>query len=248
MTAAPIRVLVWDENAPHVPVEVYRHNIRSAIAGGLIELGGAHLDVRTAHLDDPQQGLSEQALATTDVLIWWGHVRHAEVSDAAVDRIVQRVREEGLGFIALHSAHYAKPFKRVLNCTGHLKGGWREDEQPEEIHVCAPHHPIAQGVHDFTLAQEEMYGAPYDVPPPDVVILQSYFPAGGEFFPSGLAWTVGAGIDTDFASGPGQGVGQGMGIGRVFYFRPGHESVPTYYNPDVCRILYNAVRWAAKRV
>ncbi len=246
MSAEPIRVLVWDENATHVPISLYPRGIRGAIAEGLLEMGGDGVRVRMGTIDDPQQGLSDAALAQIEVLIWWGHVRHNEVSEESAARVAEHVCGRGLGFIALHSAHYSKPFKRILNCTGHLKGGWREDEQPEEIRVCAPQHPIAHGVHDFALAQEEMYGAPFDVPPPAVVVLQSCFPAGKEYFPSGLAWTVGKGIDPTFASGPGQGTGQGEGAGRVFYFRPGHESVPTFFNPTVRRILLNAVRWAAR--
>ena len=155
-----------------------------------------------------------------------------------------------MGFIALHSAHYSKPFQWVLACPGHLKGGWRElkDGEIEEIHVCAPWHPVAIGVEAFTLPQEEMYAAPFDVPPADCVILQSQFPLGAETFPSGVCWTVGTGIDHSFASGPGGGVGQGEGIGRVFYFRPGHEAFPTYHDPNVQTILKNAVLWCGKQV
>ncbi|HEY9840555.1 MAG TPA: ThuA domain-containing protein, partial [Candidatus Obscuribacterales bacterium] len=147
--------------------------------------------------------------------------------------------------IVLHSAHYRKVFRRVLDCSGDLKGGWREDEQPEILRVCAPEHPIAAGVADFTLETEEMYGAPFAVPPAECLVFQSYFPAGGEFFPSGLAWSTGQGITPDFRSGPGGGVGQGQGKGRVFYFRPGHETCPSYQHPMVRRILLNAVYWAA---
>ncbi len=247
MKDLPINVLVWDENPTHAPRDIYPDNIRGAIAAGLVELGEAEVAVRVAHQDQPEEGLSAALLAQSDVLIWWGHLRHREVSDAAIERVVERVQRRGMGLILLHSAHYSKAMRQVLGCTGHLKGGWREDEQPEELRVCAPQHPIAHGVHDFTLAKEEMYGAPFDVPPPTTVVFQSYFPAGGEYFPSGLCWTVGAGIDPDFTSGPGGGAGQGEGIGRVFYFRPGHESVPTFLNPTVRKILLNAVRWAARR-
>ena len=249
MSDAAVRVVVWDENPPHAPKEVYPEGIRGAVAAGLrMEgQGGPALEIRTAQLDEAEQGLPAALLANTDVLLWWGHIRHSQVTDALAEEITRRVQQDGMGFIALHSAHYSKPMQRILGCTGHLKGGWREDDQPEEIRVCAPRHAIARGVVDFTLPKEEMYGAPFDVPPPGVVVLQSYFPAGGEYFPSGIAWTVGAGIDPEFTSGPGKGVGQGEGAGRVFYFRPGHESVPTYHDAQVRRVLYNAVLWAAKR-
>ncbi|HEY3269531.1 MAG TPA: ThuA domain-containing protein [Armatimonadota bacterium] len=247
--ANKIRVLVWDENPPHAPKEMYPENIRGAVAGGLRELGGDTLDVKTANLDDPEQGISEAALAEADVLLWWGHIRHGQVSDETVARVKKAVRERGMGFIALHSAHYSRTFGAVMDAPGHLKGGWRVTEPPEveEITVCAPKHPIADGVRDFALDGEEMYGAPFIVPAPSVVVLQSYYPLSGDYFPSGICWTVGAGIDPDFASGPGEGVGQGQGVGRVFYFRPGHESVPTFHNAAVKKILFNAVKWAAKR-
>jgi trehalose utilization protein len=248
MSEKPSRVLVWDENPPHVPKEVYPSGIRGAVADGLREMAGSYLRVSTGHLDEPDQGLSASRLAETDVLVWWGHVRHDKVADETVARVVERVHKHGLGFVALHSAHHSKALRGILKCTGHLKGGWREDDQPEEIHVCAPRHPIAQGVRDFTLPKEEMYGSPFETPPPQVVVLQSFFPAGGEYFPSGCAWTVGEGIDPNFTCGPGKGIGQGEGIGRVFYFRPGHETDPTYFDANVRRVLYNAVRWAAKRL
>lgn len=247
MIDAKVRVLVWDEHPPHAPKEVYPHSINGAVADGLRALGAERLEVRTANQDDPEQGLSAAALAASDVLIWWAHIRHRDVTDAAVQRVVERVHHHGLGFLALHSAHYSKAFKAVLHCTGDLKGGWREDGQPEEIRVCAPRHPIAQGVADFTLPHEEMYGGPFGTPPPLTVVLQSYFPAGGEYFPCGCTWTVGDGIDPGFTSGPGKGIGQGYGTGRVFYFRPGHETHPTYFDPHVRRVIYNAVLWAAKR-
>jgi len=241
-----VRALVWDENPPHAPKEIYPKSINGAVAGGLLEYGGGRIAVKTVNLDDPDQGITEASLSETDVLVWWGHARHGQVRDEVADSIRRFVHHRGMGFIALHSAHYSKPFRAVLGAPGHLKGGWREDGRSEEITVCAPRHPIARGVADFTLEAEEMYGAPFDVPPPACLVLQSYFPAGGEYFPSGIAWSVGEGIDPSFESGPGGGKGQGDGRGRVFYFRPGHETLRTYFDPNVRRILSNAVLWAAR--
>lgn len=244
-----IRVLVWDENPPHAPKTLYPASINGAIAEGLLKFGNGQLEVKTANLDDAEQGCPAAVLKETDVLIWWGHARHGEVKDETAERVKARVHQEGMGLIVLHSGHYSKPFKATLGCTGDLKGGWREHHPPEEEHirVCAPGHPIAQGVEDFVLEHEEMYGAPFDVPPPFVTVFQSYFPLGDEYFPAGLCWTVGKGIDTSFTSGPGGGKNQGYGIGRVFYFRPGHETIPTYFDPRVCRIIYNGVLWCAKK-
>ncbi len=243
-----VRVLVWDENPPHAPKEVYPDSIRGAVAEGIRKYGKKRVEVQTAHLDDPEQGCIWDTLANTDVLIWWGHARHGEVNDESVQRIAYRVHEQGMGFIALHSAHYSRPFQSVLGCPGHLKGGWRENDPPEaeNIRVCAPWHPIAKGIKDFTLEHEEFYGAPFDVPPPLEVIFQSYFPLDGRTFPSGLTWTVGKGKTEGFTSGPGGGVGEGYGIGRVFYFRPGHETIPTYFNDNVRKVITNAVFWCAK--
>lgn len=248
MPENPVRVLVWDEAPTHAPKSIYPKSLNGAIADGLNEMGSGKITAVTANLDDPDQGITDGALASCDVLMWWGHARHGEVSDEVAAKIKAAVHG-GLGFVALHSAHYSKPFGAVLNCTGHLKGGWREVENPadtEEITVCAPKHPIAEGVSDFVLPAEEMYGTPFDVPPPQAIIFQSFFPLGGEYFPS-FTVTVGEGIDPNFTSGPGGGKGQGEGAGRVFYFRPGHETYPTYFDPNVRRVLHNAVLWAARR-
>ena len=246
---AAVRVLVWDENPPHAPKEVYPDSINGAIAQGLNASGGGQITATAANLDDPEQGCTEEALAATDVLIWWGHARHGLVTEETAKRVFRHVHERGMGFIALHSAHYSKTLQWVLACTGHLKGGWRETTpaDTEEITVCAPRHPIAQGVSDFVLLKEEMYGNPFDVPPPLCLVFQSYFPQGGEYFPGGACWTVGAGKTVGFTSGPGKGVGEGEGVGRVFYFRPGHETYPTYFDPNVQRVLHNAVLWCAHR-
>ena len=243
----PVRVLVWDEAPHHAPKSVYPSSINGAIAEGLNEMGSGMIAARTANLDDPDQGITEASLAEADVLIWWGHARHDEVADDKADLIKAAVHK-GLGFIPLHSAHYSKPFRRVLDCTGHLYGGWREAEpaDTEELRVCAPKHPITQGVSDFVLPAEEMYGAPFGIPPFQTMIFQSYFPLGGEYFPS-FVTTVGDGIDPAFTTGSGKGANRGFGAGRVFYFRPGHEAFPTYYDANVKQILHNGVLWAAGR-
>ena len=248
MSDTPVRVLVWDEAPHHAPKDTYPKSLNGAIADGLNDMGEGRIVATTANLDQPDQGITDEALASTDVLLWWGHVRHDEVTDETAAKVIKAVHG-GVGFVPLHSAHYSKTFRGVLNCTGHLKGGWREANpaDTEEITVCAPRHPIAAGVDDFVLPQEEMYGSPFDVPPALSVVFQSYFPLGGEYFPSFTA-TVGEGIDPEFTSGPGGGKGQGEGKGRVFYFRPGHEAFPTYFDPNVRRILHNAVLWAARRV
>lgn len=248
MSDNPVRVLVWDEAPHHAPKSLYPKSLNGAIADGLNELGGGQIVATTANLDEADQGITDESLSGIDALLWWGHARHGEVSDETAAKVI-KAAQNGMGFIALHSAHYSKTFRGILNCTGHLKGGWREAQNPadtEEITVCAPKHPIAQGVEDFVLPAEEMYGSPFDVPPPLTVVFQSYFPLGGEYFPSFTA-TVGDGIDPKFTSGPGGGKGQGEGVGRVFYFRPGHETYPTYFDPNVRRILHNAVLWVAKK-
>lgn len=247
---APVRALVWDEKPSHAPKEIYPKSINGTIADALNSLSGGRIIATTANLDDPEQGITDEALANNDVLLWWGHQRHGQVTDATAARVRAAVHENGLGFVPLHSAHYSKAFKAVLDSTGDLKGGWREIEgfEREEITVCAPRHPIAQGINDFVLEREEMYGSPFMAPPFQTLVFQSYFPHGGEYFPCGFALTVGEGIDPEFTSGLGGGANQGEGCGRVFYFRPGHETTPTYHDANVQRVLVNAVLWAARRI
>jgi trehalose utilization protein len=245
----PLRVLVWDENPSHAPKELYPTSLRGAIADGLKELDVlGEFSVDVACLDDDDQGVPVDKLSETDVLIWWGHARHGEVSDEVAAAVKKRCHTEGMGLIVLHSGHYSKIFKETVGGNGHLKGGWRESDDSEEIRVCAPWHPIADGVEDFTLPNEEMYGAPFDVPPFETLVFQSRFSVGNEPFPSGICWTVGDGIDPEFTSGPGNAANQGYGKCRLFYFRPGHETYPTYFNASVRKVIYNGVRWAGRIV
>lgn len=220
-----LRVLVWGENVhEHVNPKVhavYPNGMHNTIAEGLRGLlPGAK--VETATLQEPDHGLSVERLAQTDVLTWWGHRAHADVNDAIVDRVQKRVLE-GMGLIVLHSGHYSKIFKRMLGTTCSLT--WREADEKERLWVCNPGHPIARGLGAyFELPQEEMYGEPFAIPAPDEQVFISWF-EGGEVFRSGCCWN--------------------RGNGKIFYFRPGHETYPTYYDANVRRVIANAVQWAA---
>jgi trehalose utilization protein len=179
--------------------------------------------VRTATLDEPEHGLTEDVLRETDVLTWWGHVAHGEVSDEVVDRVQKRVVTGGMGLLVLHSGHVSKIFTKLMGTTCLLK--WREAGEKERLWVIDRAHPIADGLPDyFELPHTEMYGEPFDVPQPDQLVLISWF-AGGEVFRSGGCWH--------------------RGRGKVFYFRPGHETFPIYYDENVLRVITNAIRWAA---
>jgi trehalose utilization protein len=220
-----IRVTVWNEfRQEHTdePVRrLYPEGIHAAIAEGL-RASGDDLVVRTATLDEPEHGLTEAALADTDVLTWWGHVAHDEVSDVVVDRVQRRVLE-GMGLIVLHSGHFSRIFKRLMGTSCDLK--WREDARRERLWVVDPSHPIAAGLDEtFVLPEEEMYGEHFDIPAPDGLVFLSWF-EGGEVFRSGATFS--------------------RGRGRVFYFRPGHETHPTYFDANVRQVITNAVRWAA---
>jgi trehalose utilization protein len=218
-----IHVTVWGEyrhekKNPKVAA-IYPDGMHQTIAQFL----GSELDlqVSTATLDEPEHGLTAEVLAKTDVLIWWGHMAHGEVVDDVVNRAHARVLE-GMGLIVLHSGHYAKIFKRLMGTTCSLK--WRESTDKERIWNLRPSHPITQGIGDyFEIPMEEMYGEPFGIPEPDELIFISWF-TGGEVFRSGATWQ--------------------RGNGRVFYFRPGHETYPTYHQPEVQLVIKNAVRWA----
>lgn len=213
----PIRVLCWAEGT--APRSVYPHDISGAVAEALHAASG--FEIRTAALGDPDQGLSDTALAGTDVLFWWGHQRHEQVRGDRVDAVVKRVRESGMGFVALHSSHHARPFTRLIEASGDI-GGVGILDAPEQIAVKAPAHPIAHGIRDFEIRHEEYYNEPFQVPPPDVLVFESSWRTG-QRFRSGCVWK--------------------RGKGRVFYFRPGHETFPTYGQPEIRAIVVNAARW-----
>lgn len=218
-----IRALVWGENIHErtnaVVAKIYPDGMHTVIAEALSEEEG--ISVETATLEQPEHGLTEERLASTDVLLWWGHKAHGSVDDAIVERVQRRVWE-GMGLIVLHSGHYSKIFKRLMGSPCSLQ--WREAGERERVWVINPNHPIAQGLGPyFELANTEMYGEPFSVPEPMETVFISWL-EGGEVFRSGLTYQRGG--------------------GRIFYFSPGHETYPIYFDQNVRRVLKNAVRWA----
>jgi len=222
-----INVTVWNEFRHEkdngIVQSVYPKGIHQAIADGLSQ--HADLVVRTATLDEPEHGLTAEVLDQTDVLFWWGHMAHGEVSEAIVDRVQKRVLE-GMGLIVLHSGHYSKIFKRLMGTNCSLT--WREEGDKERVWNLQPGHPITEGIGRFIeIPKHEMYGERFDIPEPEKLIFVSWY-SGGEVFRSGCTWQ--------------------RGHGHVFYFSPGHESYPVYFDPQIQRVLLNAVRWARPTV
>ena len=218
-----IRAVVWNEfvHERENPLvrSIYPDGIHAAIAAALDADDG--IDASTATLDQPENGLPASRLRDTDVLLWWGHKAHPKVDDATADRVARRVHE-GMGLIVLHSGHFSKPFIRLMGTPCSLR--WREAGERERLWAVNRSHPILNGLGDrIELPNEEMYGEPFLVPEPMETVLISWF-EGGEVFRSGMTWQRGA--------------------GRIFYFRPGHETYPTYHDATVQQLLRNAVHWA----
>ena len=219
-----IKVTVWNEYLHEVEVpeigEIYPEGIHNCIGNFLKEAG---MDVKTATLRMPEHGLTEEVLNDTDVLIWWGHMAHNQVEDEIVDRVYKRVMD-GMGLIVLHSGHASKIFSKVCGTdTGLLR--WREDGDKENLWVVDPSHPIVDGLDEkIIIPSEETYGEHFCIPKPDDLVFISWF-EGGEVFRSGCCYY--------------------RGKGKVFYFRPGHETFPIYHQPEIQKVITNAVKWAA---
>ena len=224
--ANKINVTIWHEyrhEKTHKEVsDIYPKGMHIALADGLTAQSATDFAIRTATLDEPEHGLTDEVLNSTDVLTWWGHMAHGEVRDDIAEKVAKRVWE-GMGLIVLHSGHFSKPFKRLMGTDCSLR--WREANDKERIWCVNPGHPIAQGLPDyFELPAEEMYGEYFGIPQPDDLVFVSWF-TGGEVFRSGACWN--------------------RGQGKVFYFRPGHETYPSYHNPLIHKVLANSIRWAA---
>jgi trehalose utilization protein len=221
-----MNITVWNENVhetrgDELVLSHYPDGIHAAIAAGIAPLLPGDT-IRTATLQDPEHGLTEEVLAGTDVLLWWGHIAHEQVADEVVERVFQHV-QAGMGLLVLHSGHYSKIFQRLLGSTASLL--WRNEGERELVWTIDHTHPITQGVPDpIVIPRQEMYGEPFDIPTPDELVFVSNF-AGGEVFRSGVTYR--------------------RGLGRIFYFSPGDQEYPVYHQAEIQRVLANGVRWAA---
>ena len=222
-----INVVVWNEFSHERESKeiaaIYPNGMHTAIADSLKT--NADFSVSTATLEEPECGLGGGKLDETNVLLWWGHMKHGAVPDDIVKKVYDRVME-GMGLIALHSSHASKIFTKLCGCNSvNLK--WRETDDTEILWVVDPNHPIVKGLNKdhIILDGEEMYGEHFDIPTPDELVFISWF-TGGEVFRSGLTYK--------------------RGLGKIFYFRPGHETYPTYYNKEILKVIENAVYWCAQ--
>lgn len=280
LRAEGVHVLIWDERQPR-QAEAYEKFLGNEIASRL-KASADDLELRSFALDDLEQGLSAGNLDWADVIVWWGHARHSDVKAEKAKQIVERIRRGELDLIALHSAHWARPFVEAMNWRsvedgrkhlekyaqgkqltietvspprertvpthgsvltpayfGYKKSpkayqgvihlpwccfpDYRPDGKPSTITVKLPKHPIAKGLPaTFRVKQTEMYNEPFHVPEPDEVIFEETWEAG-ERFRSGMVWNIGK--------------------GKVFYFRPGHETYPVFKQAEVMRVIENACRW-----
>lgn len=273
--AGKIRVLVWDERGD-AQKEGYENFLGNCIADQLRQ--NPMFVVTSATLDDAEQGISEKTLDNTDVLLWWGHIRHQEISIEKGENIVTRIDAGKLSFIGLHSAHWSTPFVECMNeitrrrtfadksikkedvqfirpeirksvplpterispytdfqkfpdgskkLEVHLPTcvfpGVRNDGKPSTITVLQKTHPIVKGLPaKLSLPHTEMYNEPFHIPAPDELIFEECW-EGGEWFRSGCLWQ--------------------LGKGKVFYFRPGHETYPIFKEKWVMQLLTNAITW-----
>lgn len=218
-----IRITVWNEfqheKTDAKVKDIYPNGIHNAIADFLKV--NEDMVVTTAHLDMPEHGLTDDVLDNTDVIIWWGHMAHGMVSDEVVEKVCERILM-GMGAIFLHSAHHSKVFKKILGTSGNLT--WRESDESLRMWCVNPSHPITEGLPmHIDIEAEETYGEFFDIPKPDDLIYVNWY-SGGDIFRSGCAWN--------------------RGYGKIFYFQPGHETYPIYYNKQVQKIITNAVRWS----
>lgn len=221
-----LRVTVWNEGRHEKEDEHVRSLYPNGMGGQIaqyLEKQPGIASVRVAELDDDGQGLTDAILDATDVMTWWGHRAHDEVTDENAAKVYERITRQGMGIVVLHSGHYSKIFKKLMGTGCDLK--WRSSGEKERVWCVDPAHPIADGLPDhFEIQPVEMYGEHFNIPQPDQQVFISWF-EGGEVFRSGCCWH--------------------RGRGQVFYWRPGDQDYPVYYNEFVLKVIANGVRWAA---
>jgi trehalose utilization protein len=280
LTADTINVLMWDERQDKQK-PVYDNWLGNEIVHQLSAVSD-NLHFRSVALDDPEQGLSDDNLQWADVILWWGHVRHDEVSWGQAKQIAELVRKGELDLIILHSAHWARPFVELMNeraiqdglayiekhnpgkkityetvkppkersvpmrgsvftpaYYGYRKGksavhgiihlpwccfpDYSNGGDPSTLKAIQPNHPIARGIpRSVTIPVTEMYNEPFHIPESDEVIFEETW-GTGERFRSGILWNIGE--------------------GKLFYFRPGHETYPIFKQTEIIQILANACEW-----
>lgn len=218
-----LNITIWNEYVHEKTEEKVRNIYPNGIHNAIKDfLQCDEYNITTATLDDPECGLTQEVVDNTDVMLWWGHLAHGNVPDEVAKRVQEAVLK-GMGIIFLHSAHKSKPFMNLIGSTGNLV--WRESDDKELLWVISPTHPIAQGLGRYVeIPAEETYGEPFDIPTPDEIVFSSWF-TGGEIFRSGITYK--------------------RGYGKIFYFKPGHESYPIYYQEEIQTIIKNAVKWVA---
>ena len=219
-----IRVTIWNEfyheKKDGEAKKLYPEGIHEFLKNAL---AADDLEITTAWLDkDEEHGLSKEVLKNTDVLVWWGHMKHDSVKDEIVERVCKRVNRKGMGLVVLHSGHHSKVFKKLMGTSCSLR--WREIGEHGRVWWVDPTHPIAQGVpQSFVLEKEECYCERFQIPTPDELVYVTWW-EGGEIFRGGVTYK--------------------RGYGKIFYFHPGHETVPSYYNENVIKVIGNGIRWA----
>ena len=217
-----INVTIWNEfrheKINEAVKAIYPNGIHAFIKEFL--QSEADMNVTICSLDDPEQGLNDDLLNNTDVLIWWGHKCHEEVSDALVEKVKARVFS-GMGFIPLHSSHRSKPFQAILGTNGNLT--WGRNEIAIVWNLC-PTHPIADGIPSHFELFDELYSEPFFIPKPDDIVFGTWY-EDGNIFRGGITYT--------------------RGLGKIFYFHPGHETCKSFKNEYVQKIIKNAIRWCA---
>ena len=278
---APVRVVVWDERQK-TEIKPYGGFLGDYLAAELAKRPG--ITTRSVGIDDPEQGLSDEILDNADVLIWWGHIRHKEITTETARRILKRVRQGKLSLVVLHSALSSRPFIEAMHQRSRLDAALAlADVDATALHIqlidpgpevvrpegsgpitpsleskrtapaassksSSPFPPArsAVGARTPSPATSPCCGPTTPSPPaspppstshtpkcttnpsrsptPDVVIFHERWDAG-EQFRAGCLWN--------------------LGKGKVFYFRPGHETDDVFKHPEPMLVLENAARFLA---